>query len=278
MAPLPPDLHATREYLTEARRRHTLAALPSTLVARARFALADVFGGWRAPLALFALVGLLVMPAAGSFALGASLLLLVAYAFHAHWADWTVYYLEAYPSLLFASAVGCWAVAEWLTQRVGLGGMRQRIRGTGAIGDPRVRAALVAVCVFLLVPVSIALPKLRAGWQYNISYQRRLVVARSVIEDVSPRSIVFIDYGRDHMPDLSLVWNVPDLASAKSWLAYDRGADNLRLLRLAPERRGFVFRADEGSVTPLPPLAQLEKMTVRAPGKRTARTRAPENP
>jgi hypothetical protein len=258
VAPLPPDLHATREYLTEARRRHTVAALPSTLAARARFALADVFRGWRAPLALFALVGVLVMPIAGVTAVGASLGLLVAYAFHAHWPDWTVYYLEAYPAIVFASAVGCWAVAEWMTQRRQV---RYRVRTAGAIGNPRVRAALVAVCVFLLVPASIALPELRAGWQHNISYQRRLLTALSIIEDVSPRSIVFIDYGRDHSPDVSLVWNVPDLASARSWLAYDRGADNVRLMRLAPERRAFVFQADEGRITPLPPLAQLERMT-----------------
>ncbi|HEV3485296.1 MAG TPA: glycosyltransferase family 39 protein, partial [Vicinamibacterales bacterium] len=257
LAPLPPDLHATRAYLTEARRRHTVAALPATLLARARFALADVFRGWRAPLALFALVGVLVMPAAGLFALAASFGLLLAYAFHAHWPDWTVYYLEAYPAIVFASAVGCWAAAEWLTERRAV---RRRIGVTGAIGDPRVRAAIVAVCVFLLVPTSIALPGMRAGWQHNISYQRRLKDALAIIQDVSPRSIVFIDYGRDHMPDLSLVWNVPDLATARSWLAYDRGEDNVRLMRLAPERRAFVFRADEGSVRPLPPLAVMEKM------------------
>src|SRR3712207_901288 len=133
-------------------------------------------------------------------------------------------------------------------RRVGRGA-----RMAGPIGDPRVRGALVAVCAVLLVSASLALRGPRAGWQHNISYQRRLMTALSIIEDVSPRSIVFIDYGRNHPPDLSLVWNVPDLASARSWLAYDRGTDNLRLMRLAPERRAFVFWADEGRVTPLPP-------------------------
>jgi len=262
VAALPPDLHATRAYLTEARRRHTLHALPATLGERARFALLDIFGGWRAPLALFAILGVLAMPLPGLFAVGASVALLVAYAFHAHWADWPVYYLEGYPALAFASAIGLWAFAAWTTQRR-LPGRRFHAE---QISDPRVRAAIAALCALLILSTSIALPHHRAGWQHNISYQRRLITALSIIEDVSPRSIVFINYGREHQPDVSLVWNTPDLESAKTWLAYDRGPDNIRLMRLAPERRAFIFSADEARITPLPPLAHLEKI-VTASGK-----------
>jgi hypothetical protein len=257
-AALPPDLHAARDYLAEARRQHTLPALPATLRSRARFALRDIFLGWRAPLALFAVLGMLTMPATGLFAVGASVGLLIAYAFHAHWPHWTVYYFEGYPAIVFASAVGLWAFAEWMARRRPIW---RRLRA-GTIADPKVRAAAVGVglCAFLMIPASIALPRYRTAWQRNITYQRRLMTALWVIEDVSPRSIVFIDYGRIHDPHLSLVWNVPDLASAKAWLAYDRGRDNVRLMRLAPERRAFVFRADQGRITPLPPLPEFEKI------------------
>jgi hypothetical protein len=170
-----------------------------------------------------------------------------------------VYYLEGYPAFAFATAAGLWAFAEWVSQRRVL----WRRLSVTAIAEPRVRASIVGVCTLLIIAATIALPGYRAGWQHNITYQRRLVTALSVIEDVSPRSIVFIDYGSEHQPDLSLVWNTPDLESTKSWLAYDRGPDNIRLMRLAPERRAFIFSADDATITPLPPLAQMEKIVAR---------------
>jgi hypothetical protein len=71
---------------------------------------------------------------------------------------------------------------------------------------------------------------------------------------------MFVDYGRDHDVHSSLVWNVPDLTTAKTWIAHERGQDDLRLMRLAPDRRGYIFRADEGRLTRLPPLAELEQI------------------
>jgi hypothetical protein len=133
--------------------------------------------------------------------------------------------------------------------------------------DLRVRAAVVALCAFALIPATIVLPRYRAAWQRTTVYQRRFMTALSLIERESPRSIVFVDYGRDHDVHASLIWNVPDLAAAKTWIAYERGPDDLRLMRLAPDRRAYVFRADEGRLTRLPPLEQLEKI-VAMRGKR----------
>jgi hypothetical protein len=119
---------------------------------------------------------------------------------------------------------------------------------------------MVALCAFLLIPAMVVLPRYRAAWQRTTTYQRRFMTALSLIERESARSIVFIDYGRDHDVHASLVWNVPDLATAKTWIAYERGPDDLRLMRLAPERRAYIFRADEGRLTRLPPLPELEKI------------------
>ncbi|MDQ3950859.1 MAG: hypothetical protein M3282_10990 [Gemmatimonadota bacterium] len=264
LAPLPPDLDSLRAFLTEARRRHTLPALPATLRSRAWYATLDIFTGWRAPLLLFALLGVLAMPTAGLFALAASAALLFTYAFHAHWAHWTAYYFEGYPAVVFASAAGLRAFAAWAMQRRPAW-RRLRLGSTGDLcgdlrGDLRVRAAIVAACAFVLIPATIVLPRYRAAWQRTATYQHRFVTALSLVERESPRSIVFVDYGSNHDVHSSLVWNVPDLAAAKTWIAYERGPDDLRLMRLAPDRRAYIFRADEGRLTRLPTLGELEKI------------------
>ena len=256
LAPLPADLDSVRTFLTEARRRHTLPALPATLASRAWYATVDIFAGWRMPFMLFALVGLLAMPTAGVFAVAMSAGLLVTYAFHAHWPRWTVYYFEGYPAIVFASAVGLWGFAEWVIRR------RSMLNRLVAVppSDVRVRSAVIALCAFVVIPAMIVLPGYRAAWQRTTIYQRQFTTALKVIERESSRSIVFVDYGRNHDVHSSLVWNVPDLAAARTWIAHERGPDDLRLMRLAPDRRAYVFRADKGELTRLPPLADLEKI------------------
>jgi hypothetical protein len=256
LTPLPPDLDSLRTFLTEARRQHTLPALPTTLRSRAWYAILDIFTGWRAPLLLFAILGTLAMPTAGLIALAASVGLLLTHAFHAHWAHWTAYYFEGYPAIVFASATGLWAFAESVIRRRPVW---KRFE-LGAPSDLRVRAAMVAVCAFLLIPATIVLPRYRAAWQRATTYQRRFMTALSIIERESSGSIVFVDYGRNHDVHSSLIWNVPDLTTAKTWIAYERGPDDLRLMRLAPERRAYIFRAGEGRLTRLPPLRELEKI------------------
>jgi hypothetical protein len=188
--------------------------------------------------------------------------LLAAHAFHAHWPHWTAYYFEGYPAIVFASATGLWAFAEWTLRRRPI----WRRLPSGPATDVRVRAAIIAVCAFVLIPASIVLPRYRAAWQRATTYQRRFMTALWLVERESPRSIVFVDYGRNHDVHSSLIWNVPDLASAKTWIAYERGPDDLRLMRLAPERRAYIFRADEGRLTRLAPLAELERIA-GTPGK-----------
>lgn len=256
VAPLPADLDSVRTFLTEARRRHTASALPVTLASRSWRAMIDMFAGWRMPFMMFALIGVFAMPTTGLFAVVMSLGLLITYAFHAHWPQWTAYYVEGYAAVLFASAVGLWAFAEWMVQRRP---MLARMRVL-SVADVRVRSALLALCAFMLIPTVIALPKYRAAWQRTTTYQRQFVTALRIIEGESPQSIVFVDYGTNHDVHSSLVWNVPNLAEAKTWIAHERGPDDLRLMRLAPQRRAYVYRADKGQLVRLPPLAELEKI------------------
>jgi hypothetical protein len=112
----------------------------------------------------------------------------------------------------------------------------------------------------MLIPATMILPRYRAAWQRTTTYQRRFLTALEIVQRESARSIVFVDYGRKHDMHSSLIWNVADLATAPTWIAYERGPDDLRLMRLAPDRRAYIFRADEGRLTRLPPLAELEKI------------------
>jgi hypothetical protein len=260
LAPLPPDLDSVRTFLAEARRRHTLVALPATLRSRAWYATLDMFTGWRAPFLIFAVVGALALPPAGVFALATSVVLLLMYAFHAHWAHWTAYYVEGYPAIIFASAVGLCAFAEWAIRRRPIWVRLQH----GPSADYKVRVAVLALCAFVTVPAAIVLPRYRAAWQRTTIYQRRFTTALWLAQRESPRSIIFVDYGQNHDVHSSLVWNVPDLAQAKTWIAYERGPDDLRLMRLAPERQAYIFRADQGRLTRLPPLAELERLAMRS--------------
>jgi hypothetical protein len=59
------------------------------------------------------------------------------------------------------------------------------------------------------------------------------------------KAIVFVRYGPNHNPHMAFVYNDPDLANAKRWIVYDRGPENLQLLKLAPGRVGYLY--DEGN-------------------------------
>ncbi|HET9002711.1 MAG TPA: hypothetical protein VFN39_01805, partial [Gemmatimonadaceae bacterium] len=70
-------------------------------------------------------------------------------------------------------------------------------------------------------------------------YQRNFL---SAIDELPARkAIIFVRYKPDHDPHLSLLYNDPDLAESPRWIVYDRGADNSRLMRVAPDRRAFLF-------------------------------------
>jgi hypothetical protein len=70
---------------------------------------------------------------------------------------------------------------------------------------------------------------------------------RSLLPPAPDSAIVFVRYAPTHNDGLSLVRNVPDLASQRVWVVYDRGAENARLLALAPRRIPYLF--DEASWT-----------------------------
>ena len=62
-----------------------------------------------------------------------------------------------------------------------------------------------------------------------------------------PRALVFVRYAPGHSPHQSLIQNAPDVARAPLAFAYDRGADDARLIRAMPGRAVYLF--DEATST-----------------------------
>jgi hypothetical protein len=256
VAQLPPDLERSRQELFEARRQHTLDALPRTLAHRWMRSLTMVANGWRVGLVPLILFGALIMPAPGIVAFGMSIGLIGAYAFHSHWPQWSQYYLEAAPGYAFTLAAGIWGLASCVIR----GWTATRRRSFGDANEPRVVAATVLVTIALAIPGVFRIPVTVSRYQSEVAYQRRFGEALRFVHNESPRAIVFVEYGPKHNAHFPLVRNVPDLTDAPTWIAHERGRDDLRLLRLAPDRRGYIYHADEGRLTRLPPLAELERI------------------
>jgi hypothetical protein len=260
VAPLPPDLEQTRQELFDVRRQHTADALPVTLLHRGLRSLTIVVAGWRVGLLALVLIGAIVMPPTGKFGFAMSVGLLLAYGIHSHRAQWSQYYVEAAPVYAFALAVGVWAVAARLIR--GWGAIRSK--GLWDTSEPRVAVASITTAFALIAVWAARSPTMMAGLHEERAYHRRFAQALELVTRESPKAILFVDYGPTHNAHFSLVRNVPDLADAKTWIAYERGRDDLRLMRLAPERRAYIYHADEGRLIRLPALAELERVvTVR---------------
>jgi hypothetical protein len=66
------------------------------------------------------------------------------------------------------------------------------------------------------------------------------------------KAIVFVSYPPAQNPHLGLTRNEPDLAGARLWVVYDRGARNAELRALAPDRAAYRLDAATMSVEKLP--------------------------
>ena len=95
--------------------KHTVRRLPAIAMQRTRAVLHDMGGPPALGAAALVLLGLVGAPAAVLFAAGTVLLLLAAHLPYAHFNNWTLYYLEAFPvvALLMALGVARRPVAAW---------------------------------------------------------------------------------------------------------------------------------------------------------------------
>jgi hypothetical protein len=164
---------------------------------------------------------------------GTAVAVFAAYLAYGHIASWTVYYLELQAPLAFLTAVGILVV----TKRVG-----PRLSGRVFFRhDPAAaqRALFLLGAALLLVPAVVE----ARWWRASHIADRALVEAFDrTIEPLAGRpAIAFVRERADLHPERTVVDNVIDLNSAPLWVVHDRGAENARLLSLAPSRMSYLI-------------------------------------
>ena len=224
MATLPWDQQVTNGAFYEEHQKHTIAHLPITAFARARTIGHDMWYDWRGGLALVALVGLAGAPTELWVGLGAVALQLLLYLLYAHPAKWSLYYIEGLPVLAFATALGVSVILSL--------GTRARASTVARL------VACVALLALATYPAWVTMHQVRAQIVADHSYYDAFTGSLPAEPD---SAIVFVRYSRQHNDGLSLVRNVPDLTNERVWVVYDRGAENAKLMSVAPNRNAYLF-------------------------------------
>jgi hypothetical protein len=241
---LPPDMVVYDRDYRSVHEAHAAASVPGAIVWRAVGAQRDLWGGspWRPPLLLFFIAGLAALDRRGWFAMAWAPALLGVYLVYAHPPQWGVYYHEVHPVLAFVTGLGLWRTLTWL----GAGSWHDAPEASS-----RAAAAAAALAVLgLALGLSDALETKRLVRQ-RVAYHRAFAMTLATIPE--PRAVVFVRYDPRHNPHRSLIANPSDHARARVWVAYDRGADNGRLLDRAPDRAAYLFDEASFTLSRLPP-------------------------
>jgi hypothetical protein len=243
--PLPTDLLDVVNVFYTWHADYTVSAVPALLVQRLQSIAADLWTGPALALAPFALLGLGALGAEGWFAVASCATLVACYLCYAYPTSYTVYYLEAEPVLAFVTALGVAATVSGVARRVPFGAWRRGIVRLGP--GPTVVVLGLAVAV-----VSWTIPVLRAERDLDMLEVGYHLAVESVFARIhDPKAIVFVRYGPGHNPNMSVVRNDADAATARLWVVYDRGADDARLMRLAPDRVPYLFDEDRWALARL---------------------------
>ena len=225
---LPAEMERVRGFLRDIKTEQATAPVTSTFFSRAGLLMRDAFAGWRVPFVLAFAIGLLMGGIAAWFTIATSLLLVVGYVTQAHTADWSIYYLETYPAIAFVAALGVRTV--WRRTPAG-------------------RAGFAALPVWAAVVIAAATA---AGVAYDTISARDTLARiashtrtfRTGVANLEKQpNIVFVRYAAPERRNmhLSLVANDGDLEHAASWIVHDRGADDVRLMNLAPGRTAYLY-------------------------------------
>jgi hypothetical protein len=250
---LPPDQATLGASFAALHAHHTLAALPLLLGQRLMAAAGAAWSVWP-------LLGLLL--AAGgarrcwradgprrALACCAAVPFL-AYALYAHPQVWTVYYAEIAPLWSLLLLVGLASSVRRIGAQIeahsaAVGGVRQRHIWAVASDAVRWSSALGLA----LVVLSQAHTSRWIAGASRLPYAR-LAHALATLPVQQP-AIVFVRYSAHHNPNQPLVISTEPSESALTWLVYDRGDDNARLLAVAPDRHPYLYDEASGSLRPL---------------------------
>jgi len=152
--------------------------------------------------------------------------MILVYLLYAHLPTYTLYYQEIEPVLAFVTAVGLATVAK-----------RARVL------LPVAAAGLIVATVLTVRSQAL---QVRDDQRYWVAFQS----AVGAIPD--RKAIVFVHYASGHNNNLALVRTDPDPDTVRVWTAYDRGADNARLIAVAPDRTPYRFDEATWSLARLP--------------------------
>jgi hypothetical protein len=231
---LPPIMADGAASFLDFHAKYTVGALPSQLLHRLLRIVGDVWGDWRIVFVPLSLLGLVALSAEFRFALAVGATVVGGFLLYAHRPQWTMYYLELFPLFAFAMALGIWRVSCLALDRTGTAHEKMR----------RLSSTQAATAVLLL---NVALlPEYRSSVSAARESHTRL---HAEVDDFREKVaalpgnqiIVFVKYDPQHEPPWSLVFNEPNLQKARAWQVYDRGADDIRLVRLAPRRVAYLY-------------------------------------
>lgn len=220
-----PVLKSTYDYFLVARREQPLAAIPGILADRVVQLSVSFFQGARLPLVLFAIAGLFFMTGPLRFAIASCALVFLAHLPYAHWAPWTLYYLETAPVVALFTAIGVWRAVE-----------RVVVQQSGQ------QFAFVLVATVL---IAFGIP---SAERWRRDHRTRSALDRTFathLQKLPRHSIVFVKYSPRVVQHLSAVFNYPDLTAVPVWVVHDLGARNDELRKLAPDRASFDFEEDQ---------------------------------
>jgi Dolichyl-phosphate-mannose-protein mannosyltransferase len=237
--------------------RYTAAAVPSAGADRAANIVRGTWSYGGLP-GLFVLVGAVVLPAAITRMIVATLLcVFAAYLSYAHIPSWTLYYLEFQAPLALLTASGVWGLSRWIA------GATQRRWPRASRRPADIQTLLFAsMSLWLVAPVCNRAVGYRRARAADREYPERL--ERAVAGLPAGKSIVFIREALDH-GEQRLVQNVPDLAAAPTWIVHDCGPDNDQLLARFPGRVAYVYWE---SISSSMPAAHIVRASDAPPDRR----------
>jgi len=239
LRPLPPELLPMDAWSREVHEVYGPSAVPVAFAERVLALLAMYSFGWRFAIGALLVGSLIRARGPARFALVASVSLFIAYLAFAHPPGWVVYYLELLPALHFLAAIGLMRLLGQSSESA--------LDATVDLSAAVARSSALAAA--LLLPLCLTdLWRVRAAIDVRNAFHRR---AEEVIRAAPSNSIVFVRYAPSDNPHLAVTRNEADLASARAWVVYDRGADDKRLLALAPDRKPYVLEPSTFRLTPL---------------------------
>jgi hypothetical protein len=239
----PPDARGKFAGFMARHQDHQVAHLPRITWERVA-ALGDaLFGGWRLWLLPVGLAGLAALTAIGWLVVLCGASLFLAYLLYAHPPAWVVYYLEAFPIPAFVVALGLWTIATRLAEAL------PTYKGAAALPAARARAALLLLGL-LFAPLNMLDAAAAQGWWQRRAHHR--AVFDSALASIGDRrAVVFVRHDSNHSFFTGHVENNGDLERAPVWLVHDRGDENERLRRVAPNRRPYRYDEPGRSLEPL---------------------------